>query len=148
MKELETLRRSVDEAVTRHRIVEHDGRERVAEAFAEGDARIELVAEAMRAADVVGAREVVFDVVAELVRDHVLIEFIGVFGEVREQRDVLARHRAVKNVPSVWLPQSTISAGKLVVGRDAEDGLYALVDRVENGERPGGACCPWPRRRR
>ena len=66
---------------------------RVTEAFAEGHARIEHVAESVRAADVVGAREVVLDVVTELVRDHVLVELVGVLGEVRQQCDVLAAAR-------------------------------------------------------
>ena len=121
-------------AVARDRIVEHDGREGVTETFTESDARIELVADAVRAADVVGAREVEFDVVAEFVRDDVLVEFVGVRGEVGQQRDVL-RVPAVKNVPVVWLPQSTISTGKLVVGATPRTVWmpWYTVSRIANG---------------
>ena len=73
----------------RHRVAEHDGAEGVAKALAERHANVELVAETVRAADVVGAREIVLDVVAEFVRDHVLVELVGVFGQVRRQHDVL-----------------------------------------------------------
>ena len=74
---------------------------------------------------------------AELVRDDVLVEFVRVFGEIRGQHDVLHRGAAVKKVspPGLSAAQSTISAGKLVVGRDAEHRLDALVDGIEHGER-------------
>jgi hypothetical protein len=45
----------VHEAVTRVRVIEDDCRERVTEPFAECHSRIELVTDAVRAADVVGA---------------------------------------------------------------------------------------------
>ena len=93
----------------------------------------------MRAADVVGAREIEFDVVAELVRDHVLVEFVRVFGEVREQHDVLGHRRSEEGSVGLAAPVDD-ERGEVGVGRDAEDGLHALVDRVEHRERSGGAC--------
>ncbi len=69
----------------------------------------------MRATDAVGAREIALDVVPELVRHHMLVEFIRVFGQISHQRDVLTAC-SQKNVPAVWLPQSTIKGGKVAVG--------------------------------
>ena len=93
----------------------------------------------MGAADVVGAREVEFDVVAELVRDHVLIEFIRVFGEVREQRDVLGTTSGEKRSVGLAAPIDD-ERGEAGGGDGSEDGLYSLVDRIEHRERSGGAC--------
>ena len=117
-------------------------RERVTESFAEGHARIELVADAVRAADVVGAREVVLDVVAEFVRDHVLVEFVGVGRDIGGEHDVLRRRAGEESVSSATVlsaAQSTTRAGKLVLGAAPEHQLESLVDSVEDGERRRGA---------
>jgi len=107
------------ERIAHYRVLERDGCECVAEAFAERDADVELVAETVRTADIVGAREVELDVVAEFVGDDVLIELVGIICRVRRSTIFCPP------VPPLWKKvspaslsdaQSSSSAGKFVAG--------------------------------
>src|SRR5690606_41744726 len=59
-------------------IIGGDARPGVAPAFAEGHARVEMIAERMGAADGIGTRKGVLVVMPPFVDDHVAVEFVGV----------------------------------------------------------------------
>ena len=80
------------------RIAERHGAERVAPAFAERDAQIEPVAGAVLAADGIGAAETIFEIVTELVRDHVLVEFVGVAGAAEVAEDINAVGNGLRRI--------------------------------------------------
>ncbi len=151
----------VHEGVDGHRIVEHHGAEGVAEAFAERHADVEPVAETVRAADVVGAREVGFDVMAELVRDYVLIEFVGIFGGFGRQHDELRSlaHGEIGLSTGIVIGPVEHQLGKVhVVGAALSTSCTAwyTVSRIANGAdarvpvtapallKPDGISMSWP----
>ncbi len=134
------LRIAIDGSAERH------PGERVAPAFTEGDAQIEQCrAAAVDAADGIGAPEAILDVVAELVRDHRLVELVGVAAERREvAEDVDAvgvglRHSAVVQLAR---PKHDVAgrADVAVVGTESPDGRPILIapEQAQCRERGGG----------
>src|SRR5690606_5008616 len=109
-------------------------RECITEPFTEGHTQIKPVTQAMLAADAVEAREIVLEIMTILVRDDVLVELLGVGGEIPIQRDQL-RASLYAEVRTAGLA-APVHHQRRQVGRrlDTGDCLDRGVDGVENRE--------------
>ena len=88
----------------------------------------------------------VLDVMAEFVRDDVLVELVGVFGDFGRQHDELRALAAVEEGLAARVVRGPVEHQLREVGgrRGAEHQLHALVDGIEDGERRRRRGCRSP----
>ena len=132
-----------------HRVARNHGRESGAEAVAEREAHVELVARGARPRDAVVAAERIHEVLAPQRRDHAAVVLVGV-GVLRAQQiEVGARAVLARADLASRGGRSRGAHGRSVVrapvDRESwecegwlarEHELHGIVDRVENRERP------------